>query len=103
MAYGLLPLSTMLSLVPPVLPHGAALKTSHGIRLHALVFRSSSPTAGLLIVHGLQSHAGWIEASGTAAELATCGVTSLAYDRRGSGRSAGLAGHATSARDFIDD
>ena len=58
---------------------------------------------GLLFVHGLQSHAGWFEASSTATELAEAGVTSLAYDRRGSGRSAGIPGHAQSPREVLAD
>jgi alpha-beta hydrolase superfamily lysophospholipase len=68
-----------------------------------VVFRADAPVAGLLYVHGMQSHAGWTEASGTAAELAAAGITGLAYDRRGSGRSGGLRGHATSADDFLED
>ncbi len=59
--------------------------------------------AGLLMVHGMQSHAGWFEVSGTADELAATGLTVLAYDRRGSGRSGGPPGHAPSAEAFLED
>ena len=80
-----------------------ALTSADGTRLHASFFPARRPRAGLLLVHGLQSHAGWFEASGTARELADAGISCLAYDRRGSGRSAGMTGHADSADDFPMD
>jgi alpha-beta hydrolase superfamily lysophospholipase len=80
-----------------------ALTSADGTPLHASFFPAQRPRAGLLLVHGLQSHAGWFEASGTARELADAGISCLAYDRRGSGRSAGMTGHADSADDFLMD
>jgi alpha-beta hydrolase superfamily lysophospholipase len=80
-----------------------ALASADGTLLHASLFPSRYPGAGLLLVHGLQSHAAWFEVSDTARELADAGITSLAYDRRGSGRSAGVTGHAESADDFLID
>jgi alpha-beta hydrolase superfamily lysophospholipase len=80
-----------------------AFPSADGTALHALLFRAAQPRAGLLMVHGLQSHAGWFEASGTPAELAAAGITSVAYDRRGSGYSGGARGHADSADDFLID
>jgi alpha-beta hydrolase superfamily lysophospholipase len=74
-----------------------------GVKLHASLFPAQRPQAGLLLVHGLQSHAGWFEAAGTAAGLAAAGIACLAYDRRGSGRSDGVRGHAESAEDFVAD
>lgn len=74
-----------------------------GVTLHASLFPARRPQAGLLLVHGLQSHAGWFEAAGTAAGLAAAGIACLAYDRRGSGRSDGVRGHAESAGDFLAD
>lgn len=79
------------------------LRSADGVELHASLFAAARPRAGLLLVHGLQSHAGWFEASDTARELAEAGVCSLAYDRRGSGRSSGARGHAESAEDFLMD
>jgi len=79
------------------------LRSADGTLLHASVFAGARATAGLLLVHGLQSHAGWFEASATARELADAGICSLAYDRRGSGRSSGPSGHAKSAADFLMD
>jgi len=87
----------------PVAAQTLSLDSAGGVRLHASLFGAPHPVAGLLIVHGLQSHAGWFEASGTAAELAGAGITCLAYDRRGSGRSSGVSGHADSCEDFIAD
>jgi alpha-beta hydrolase superfamily lysophospholipase len=78
-------------------------QSADGTRLHASHFPASQPRAGLLLVHGLQSHARWFEASATAANLAERGISCLAYDRRGSGRSGGKVGHADSADDFLTD
>jgi alpha-beta hydrolase superfamily lysophospholipase len=80
-----------------------ALVSADHAQLHASLFRAERPTAGLLLVHGLQSHSGWFEASGTAGELADAGISCLSYDRRGSGRSSGPRGHTSSARDFLLD
>lgn len=84
-------------------PRALRLESADGTPLHASLFPAPLPQAGLLLVHGLQSHAGWFEASGTAGGLAAAGITCLAYDRRGSGRSAGPTGHADSADDFLAD
>ena len=79
------------------------LRSADGCELHASFFAAPRARAGLVLVHGLQSHAGWFEASDTARELARAGICSLAYDRRGSGRSSGERGHAQSAEDFLLD
>jgi alpha-beta hydrolase superfamily lysophospholipase len=84
-------------------PLALRIESSDGVRLHASLFPAQRPQAALLLVHGLQSHAGWFEASGTAGGLAGAGITCLAYDRRGSGRSEGIPGHADSAEDFLAD
>ncbi|MEE8525544.1 MAG: alpha/beta fold hydrolase [Thermoanaerobaculia bacterium] len=80
-----------------------ALTSADGTRLHASLFEAERPLAGLLLVHGMQSHAGWYEASGTADALARAGVTCLAYDRRGSGRSGGRPGDTTRPGDMLAD
>lgn len=79
------------------------LTSADGTPLHALLFEASEPVAGLVMVHGMQSHAGWFEAAGTAHQLAAAGITGLAYDRRGSGRSGGLSGHTERADDMLAD
>lgn len=76
------------------------LSSADGARLHGTYFPAHRPRAGLLLVHGLQSHARWFEVSPTAAHLADAGVSCLAYDRRGSGRSGGRSGHTASADEF---
>lgn len=79
------------------------LASEDGTQLHGSLFEAAEPTAGLLLVHGLQSHAGWFEASGTPAQLAASGVTCVAFDRRGSGRSGGRRGHVSSPAEFLAD
>jgi alpha-beta hydrolase superfamily lysophospholipase len=72
-------------------------------RIHVSVFPSVKPVAALVVVHGLQSHAGWLEASGTGHHLAEKGIVTFAFDRRGSGRSAGQRGHAARRGEFLED
>ncbi len=72
-------------------------------RLHVSVFPAILPAAALVVVHGLKGHAGWMEASGTGHYLAQQSVVTFAFDRRGSGRSAGERGHADRQRVFFDD
>lgn len=71
-----------------------------GTMLSGILNTAAQPKALLLVVHGMQSHAEWF-LSGD--ELAKKGITSLALDRRGSGKSGGARGHATSARELMDD
>ncbi len=75
-------------------------KNSQSFKLHALVFKAENPKAVLVAIHGMQSHSGWF-LSGP--ELAERGITTLAYDRRGSGLSEGQRGHAYTSEDFLDD
>jgi alpha-beta hydrolase superfamily lysophospholipase len=88
-------------------PSGAAVELTFASRdgtpLRASLWRVDRPQAGLLVVHGMQSHAGWFDVSPTAGEIAAAGVTVLVFDRRGSGRSGGTRGHADSANEFLDD
>lgn len=77
--------------------------SADGTPLHGLLFEAESPVAGLVMVHGMQSHAGWFEAAGSADQLAAAGITSLAYDRRGSGRSGGERGHTSSPGEMLAD
>lgn len=55
------------------------------LKLRAVLFPAYSPKGYLLGVHGLQSNARWYSKSGEA--LAEKGITSLFFDRRGSGLS----------------
>ncbi|MCP4593546.1 MAG: alpha/beta hydrolase [bacterium] len=58
-------------------------------------------TGGVLYLHGIQSHAGWYDASAQA--LCDAGMAVLQPDRRGSGRNASERGHADSPQQLIDD
>lgn len=69
--------------------------------LSALLFEARHPVAKLLVVHGMQSNAEWFRTSGEF--LSENGITVLAFDRRGSGRSGGPRGDACTAEDFFDD
>jgi len=72
---------------------------------HGILFYSENvkPQSALLFVHGLQSHAEWLRASGVGEALAEAGVVVFAYDRRGSGRSSSQRGHAHSAKQLLED
>ncbi len=85
------------------LVESVSFESADGTRLHGSLWRAERPGAGLLIVHGLESHAGWFERSGTPERLAAAGVTVLAYDRRGSGRSDGVRGDTPSAQAMLED
>lgn len=75
-----------------------------GTKLHGSLYDAEGQTkAALVFVHGLQSHAGWYDAGGMGDVLARNGIASLAFDRRGSGKSAGLRGHAKQGEDFLRD
>ncbi len=96
-------LAVLLAGAAAAAPRGVALTSAAGTKLHALVFDAERPAAGLLVVHGFQSHAGWLAASGTGDHLAGEGILTLAYDRRGSGRSGGRRGHTDSPEEFLQD
>src|SRR5215207_8705601 len=74
-----------------------------GVRLHCLHWRSrqSPPSAVLVFLHGIASHAGWF--GETAADLNRQGVEVYGLDRRGSGRSGGARGHLDRYEQALDD
>jgi alpha-beta hydrolase superfamily lysophospholipase len=75
---------------------------SDGTTLHGRHFAPAGvPRAFLLVLNGIQSHAGWYECS--AAALAHAGFDVRLCDRRGSGQSAGLRGHAAHWRRLVND
>ena len=79
------------------------LPAGDGLRLHCLHWRSgrSPPSAVLLFLHGIASHAGWF--AETAADLGRQGVEVYGLDRRGSGRSQGRRGHLERYEQALDD
>lgn len=63
---------------------------------------SHVPVRGsVLVIHGLQSHVEWHRSS--MEEWAKHGIMSLAFDRRGSGKSEGMRGHFESKDDLQED
>jgi len=74
-----------------------------GVRLHVLHWRSqqSPPSAVVIFLHGIASHAGWF--AETAADLNRQGVEVYGPDRRGSGRSGGPRGHLDRYEQALDD
>jgi len=76
---------------------------SDGVRLHYLHWRGerSPPSAAVVFLHGIASHAGWF--AETAADLNHQGVEVYGLDRRGSGRSEGPRGHLDRYERALDD
>ena len=74
-----------------------------GVGLHYLRWRSerSPPSAVVIFLHGIASHAGWF--TETAADLNRHGVEVYGLDRRGSGRSGGPRGHLDRYERAFDD
>jgi acylglycerol lipase len=64
-----------------------------GVELHYLRWPGgqSAPSAVVIFLHGIASHAGWF--GETAVDLTSHGVAVYGLDRRGSGRSGGVRGH----------
>lgn len=65
------------------------------------LWESKDPEGCIVMVHGLQSHAGWFAHS--ASELALAGYTCFAYDRSGSGNSHLPKGHVESYHQWFDE
>ncbi len=80
-----------------------AVRASDGVELRYLRWPAEArePTAVLVFLHGIASHAGWF--GETASDLATRGVIVYGPDRRGSGRSRGRRGHLTNYERAIED
>ena len=81
----------------------AFLTAGDGVGLHYLRWRSerSPPSAVVVFLHGIASHAGWF--AETAADLNRQGVEVYGLDRRGSGRSGGPRGHLDRYERALDD
>jgi len=79
------------------------LTAADGVRLHCLHWRSQQPppSAVLIFLHGIASHAGWF--AETAADLNRQGVEVYGLDRRGSGRSGGPCGHLDRYEQALND
>jgi alpha-beta hydrolase superfamily lysophospholipase len=84
-------------------PESRFLTAGDGVRLHYLRWRSepSPPSAVLIFLHGIASHAGWF--AETATDLGHNGVEVYGLDRRGSGHSEGPRGHLDRYERALDD
>ena len=84
-------------------PESRFVTADDGVRLHHLRWRSgpSPPSAVVVFLHGIASHAGWF--AETAADLSRQGVEVYGLDRRGSGRSQGPRGHLDRYERALDD
>lgn len=76
---------------------------SDGYPLHCRFWRPTKTDAAarILILHGIQSHAGWYESLGRT--LAEHGIETAMPDRRGSGANANDRGHTRSPGQLLDD
>jgi alpha-beta hydrolase superfamily lysophospholipase len=64
-------------------------------------WENSSEQGVVLVLHGVQSHAGWYHGLGR--RLAAAGYAAVFPDRRGSGANRLARGHAPSARRLVED
>lgn len=77
-------------------------RASDGYSFQVLVWPvPGTPRGRVVVLHGVQSHAGWYHRLGRS--LAEAGYEAHFPDRRGSGANAEARGHAPSARRLIDD
>jgi len=69
--------------------------------VHGYAWRQPAPTASVVLVHGLQSHAGWF--ADVADLLLAGGCSVYALDRRGSGSSPGVRGDVAHCGEWLDE
>lgn len=69
--------------------------------VHGFAWQHPSPSAVLVLVHGLQSHAGWFTPAAEA--LRERGTAVYALDRRGSGTSPGVRGDIDRWGEWLDE
>ncbi|MGW9174102.1 alpha/beta fold hydrolase [Streptomyces decoyicus] len=83
------------------MPTTSTLTAADGTALALHHWTTPGATSALFYLHGIQSHAGWLQETGP--ELNARGIDVHALDRRGSGRSEGPRGHLPSADLVLDD
>ncbi len=77
------------------------LNTSDNIKLHGIHWKLNQPKAVICLVHGLGEHAARYEHF--AQWFAQKNYATIAYDRRGHGRSEGQKGHTPSYEAYLDE
>lgn len=87
----------------PIAPEQVAVRMSDGYSVLVTRYRSQrqAPRAIVVLNHGIQSHAGWFEA--TSRDLATLGFDVWFADRRGSGQNQSQRGHVRGAGRLLED
>jgi acylglycerol lipase len=76
-------------------------RTRDGLELRTYEWPAAAPRAHLLLVHGIAEHAGRYEK--VAAQLASAGITTHAYDQRGFGGSGGHRAYIDRWSQYHDD
>jgi acylglycerol lipase len=76
-------------------------ETSDGLSLHFLAWRTASPRAVLVLVHGLAEHSGRYLHVGS--HFAAAGYAVYAPDLRGHGKSPGPRVHVATFDEYLDD
>ena len=85
-----------------MVPTPSRIAARDGYELAALSWEpAGDPRGTALVLHGVQSHAGWYHGLGR--RLAAHGYRAVFPDRRGSGANTVARGHARSASQLIDD
>jgi alpha-beta hydrolase superfamily lysophospholipase len=85
-----------------IAPRAWQFVASDGYPLNVMSFVGEEPPlARVVVVHGVQSHAGWY--TGLCRRLAAKRFETHCPDRRGSGANTQARGHAESARRLVDD
>ncbi|MFQ6672134.1 MAG: alpha/beta fold hydrolase [Candidatus Tectimicrobiota bacterium] len=77
------------------------LAAADGVALTLYTYGPATADRAAIVLHGIESHAGWFTASCEA--LAAAGLRVVCFDRRGCGASGGLRGHAPSAAALLGD
>jgi alpha-beta hydrolase superfamily lysophospholipase len=77
------------------------LSANDGVELALYTYGPKEAESAAVVLHGIESHAGWFTASCEA--LASAGLRVVCLDRRGSGTSGGKRGHAPSPSVLLDD
>lgn len=86
---------------PRPAPEPIHTQSRDGTRLYGALHPAPEPVGAALVVHGYAEHGGRYQE--VARELVDAGLTALALDLRGHGRSDGQRGHVVRFTDYLDD
>jgi alpha-beta hydrolase superfamily lysophospholipase len=74
--------------------------TKDGVTLRGRFFKATQQKSVVLVVHGFQGHSAWPHGGEWLAEH---GISSLSFDRRGTGQSEGARGHVANYQQYLLD